>query len=59
MRKQNPLAEKRAANAAYAGKFPRRNRKSRRKARKARVIARELAWLVRTGIPRDKEHPLA
>lgn len=59
MTKLRPLREKAQANARYAAKFPRRDRKAKRKARKARVLARELAWLLAHNIDRDKEHPLA
>lgn len=45
MQKLNPRRQKALSNAAYAAKFPRRLKKTRRKARHARVCANEAAWL--------------
>lgn len=58
MQKQRPSRDKRATNAAFAGRFPRRKKKERRKARKVRAMLSELAWLARTGIERDHDVPL-
>jgi hypothetical protein len=47
--------EKRVKNEAFADRFPRRDRKERRKARKERISAREESWLTGHGIPLDTE----
>lgn len=54
MRKLNPLAEKRAANAEHAAKFPQRSKRARRQARRARVLVRELRWLRAVGLEPDE-----
>ncbi len=52
-------SEKQARNAAYAHRFKRRDRSSRKAERRSRVEARELAWLTAMGIERDLSHPIA
>jgi hypothetical protein len=42
--KVDQAALKRASNVTYADRFPRRDRRARKKARAARVAAREAAW---------------
>jgi len=41
---------KRAANAEYAKRFPRRDRVARKKARRIRVEQRDRTWLERMGL---------
>lgn len=50
LKKLNPRRQKALSNAAFAAKFPRRSKKTRRKARHARVCANEALWLDAMGI---------
>lgn len=58
LRKQRPARVKALANAAFAGRFPRRKKKDKKRERKAAAVMSELAYLQRTGIERDHEVPL-
>jgi hypothetical protein len=59
MQKIRQVREKRARNAEYAERFPRRDRATRKKLRRKRVVARERRWLQAHGIERIKGVPLA
>ena len=54
----NATIAKRAANAAYAARFPRRDKAQRRHSRTLRTEQREKAWLEAMGIERDGSVPL-